>query len=693
MRRKHVFGLALALACALVPLNGASQTPDVPGIRNEPDVKSVSLSEDGKLVNGEPVEFWIEQSQASKAKKRGAANKALFLLAPKEPEAVRGLIKGLGDPDADVRDSVTERVEALLDDAKLIPVVAEGLDPSQPREVRRRIAYLFLYSAGCPELRAAVPALCAALKDEDALVRVRTARTLWAVDPNGADLTPIFVKALEDRDRAVRIGALAGIGRMGPSAAADAAAVAEQLKETDAEIEVAARLALHQMGKHAVPTLINLLGGESKRARARSAGVLEDIGLDAEAALPALYAAARDDDIEVRLSAAQALWKIEKKADRVAPLFTEIYGQGEVCHRVSTIRFFSEAWPKSPEALAGYCRGMRDPDEGVRRSAMACHKEAFLPLPDILIEQLVDSLHNEEENQIVYLAAERLRRVQTQAFPFLVPVCKEGRPLAREAAISLLVTDVGHQEKVAELCIRVLHEDTEMAVRCAAAEKLGRCREGNQRALAELLVAFKDPHPRVRAQVARVLSSLNEDGDAVSGALIGSLLDPEAEVRAAAAESLGRLRCNARDAVPALIDTLRDSDGRVERSAGMALGRFGPDAKAAIPDLVGRLGYRFRCHSLNGSAWKDADPTDWPSKALGLLGIDAVPAFCEALKHDDKYVREHAAFALERIGPKAREAIPQLKKLLSDPDEMVRSQAMEALKAIDPELAKKLLFS
>jgi HEAT repeat protein len=125
----------------------------------------------------------------------------------------------------------------------------------------------------------------------------------------------------------------------------------------------------------------------------------------------------------------------------------------------------------------------------------------------------------------------------------------------------------------------------------------------------------------------------------------------------------------------------------------MALGRFGPDAKAAIPHLIGRLGYRFRSHSVNGSALRDDDPTDWPLKALALIGIDAVPALSEALKHDDKYVREHAALALERMGPKARAAIPQLKKLLCDPDERVRAQAMEALKAIDPELAKKLLVS
>ena len=111
MRRIHVFGLALALACPLFPRNGASQTPDIVGIRDEPDVKRVSLSEDGKLVNGESVKFWIEQSRASKVKERGAAYHALFLLAPKEPEAVRGLMKGLGDADADVRSSVYRRLQ------------------------------------------------------------------------------------------------------------------------------------------------------------------------------------------------------------------------------------------------------------------------------------------------------------------------------------------------------------------------------------------------------------------------------------------------------------------------------------------------------------------------------------------------------------------------------------------------------
>lgn len=73
------------------------------------------------------------------------------------------------------------------------------------------------------------------------------------------------------------------------------------------------------------------------------------------------------------------------------------------------------------------------------------------------------------------------------------------------------------------------------------------------------------------------------------------------------------------------------------------------------------------------------------AKALGAIGVSAVPALTSALQQSDNWVRENSAMALSFIGKGAEAAIPSLVKLLGDDDEYVRDQTGEALKAITGE--------
>jgi HEAT repeat protein len=58
-----------------------------------------------------------------------------------------------------------------------------------------------------------------------------------------------------------------------------------------------------------------------------------------------------------------------------------------------------------------------------------------------------------------------------------------------------------------------------------------------------------------------------------------------------------------------------------------------------------------------------------------------------ALRGDDPKMREAAAWALYRLGPKAKEAIPDLIAAIDDPRKDVREWAMEALQAMGPAAA------
>ena len=56
-----------------------------------------------------------------------------------------------------------------------------------------------------------------------------------------------------------------------------------------------------------------------------------------------------------------------------------------------------------------------------------------------------------------------------------------------------------------------------------------------------------------------------------------------------------------------------------------------------------------------------------------------------AADRGDRVAKEHAAIALGRIGPAAEAAIPALTKALEDDNRWVRDQARKALERIDPD--------
>ena len=70
--------------------------------------------------------------------------------------------------------------------------------------------------------------------------------------------------------------------------------------------------------------------------------------------------------------------------------------------------------------------------------------------------------------------------------------------------------------------------------------------------------------------------------------------------------------------------------------------------------------------------------------ALSRIGTAAIPALVDALQNPDPLLRRHAAQALARIGPEARDAVPDLIVALQDRDEEVRKNVARALGQIGP---------
>jgi HEAT repeat protein len=153
--------------------------------------------------------------------------------------------------------------------------------------------------------------------------------------------------------------------------------------------------------------------------------------------------------------------------------------------------------------------------------------------------------------------------------------------------------------------------------------------------------------------------------------------DPDARVRAVAALALGKIGPPAHTAAPALGIALKNENPRVRAAAALALGAIGPceEVRKECPRLVLAL--------LDGSS----EAREAATLSLRELAPLVVPPLTQGLDHEDRTIRAFAAFALGKIGPKARDALPALREAATDdPDPRVRQAARQAVKQIGWEI-------
>jgi HEAT repeat protein len=123
--------------------------------------------------------------------------------------------------------------------------------------------------------------------------------------------------------------------------------------------------------------------------------------------------------------------------------------------------------------------------------------------------------------------------------------------------------------------------------------------------------------------------------------------------------------------VRAVIPLVQDDDPLTRSLAVEVLRRVGKEARPAIPALIRVLGDRDSCAGLLAVL------------ALASLGEEAVQPLTGALKEEDVVVRQLAASALGRIGPRARAALPALKKARDAAQEDVVQERLDiAIKRI-----------
>jgi HEAT repeat protein len=199
---------------------------------------------------------------------------------------------------------------------------------------------------------------------------------------------------------------------------------------------------------------------------------------------------------------------------------------------------------------------------------------------------------------------------------------------------------------------------------------ISRCRGAAAEAVAPLLVEMLlGAREHQRNDARKVLVGM---GNSAIPALRAAL---KSKAPGAVIITLGLIGPEAKDAVPDLIPLLTAKDEALPAKAAETLGRIGPAAKAALPNLIAAFK-------------KESNDALRPAaiQAVGRIGKDGVPLLIEALKHPDALVRASSAEALGRIGPDAKPAVPHLLMIRDNENEeaSVRQAAEKALEPLDP---------
>ena len=393
--------------------------------------------------------------------------------------------------------------------------------------------------------------------------------------------------------------------------------------------------------------------------RLRSAWQLGELDPQAKGAIPLLRGAVRDEDADVRGTAAEALGKIGAfHREAVAALIPLLGMPDRTDFRARVAYALGRSGPNAVEAIPSLVNLIEDKDAHASWAALLSLGEIGPQSPQVL--------------------------------PALESPLKEASAAHRFVAAWAL-GHIGAKASAAAPALQRLRDDLHPLVAETARWALGEI-EPQQFSFESVKPArLPEPEPRsmelLRSRLSsggRVgrLAALWEAGELGPGAaaLVGDLIlvlrDPESELQGAAAESLGKIGWGSSMAVDALAKELSNERSTVRAQVAYALGWTGPAARRAVPALV-----RF-CRDLEGFAHKQIEARWAAACALGLLRLaedGLTEEFIRLLSDPESDVRFIAAESLGYLGPRAASAVEALQTAAQDPHLTVRRRGRWAL--------------
>ena len=315
---------------------------DIIGTRSQAARWLIELGADGKAAVPELIDIALQERDVFQ---RCHAINVLGFAGRDSPEALSALTRLLNDSDVIIQDHAALALGRFGSHAK--PAVRPLIEYTRNHPQKKPFNPLLALGQIGKDAEEAVPAVVEALKNAELKHNGLTA--LVGIGSTNAAVVPIALKFLEDQDYRVKARALDVLRQVGPEAKPAAPTISRFLQSPEWVLRALAAVALSRIeGKPemAVPVLQDVLT-KSKRTdldicwgiylpapngeqhayglspRETAARLLGQMGPAARAAMPELFEAMQSSSAWLRVLAAQAIWRIEGKADAVCPVFAD----------------------------------------------------------------------------------------------------------------------------------------------------------------------------------------------------------------------------------------------------------------------------------------------------------------------------------------------------------------------------------
>lgn len=253
----------------------------------------------------------------------------------------------------------------------------------------------------------------------------------------------------------------------------------------------------------------------------------------------------------------------------------------------------------------------------------------------------------------------------------------------------------GHPGAAVPILAEMLLKDSDLMVRQVCAVSLRHLtwvdKDLTREVAPALLQALEDKDQRIRIHVASALAIQGKGGQKPFGVLAECLDYEDEDRRWDAIRALGEIGL---PALPTLRECLQHKSSRVRTAATHAFRKMVEEVRRKNqkfhPEVVAPL----------ATALEDADKevftgAMWALQTIGPPAKETTPRLIKFLEHPDSDVRLSAVTALGEIGPAAKAAAPALERASSDSNSDVRRMAAQSLaniagKAAIPTLEKML---
>jgi HEAT repeat protein len=595
-------------------------------------------------------------------------------MCPHNEAAVKLLLRMLGDDRAETaREAHRILANLSLPADQVLGAWTKAMSHADP-EVRSKAVWA-LRDLG-PSAKPAKAALRERFaKEDDYNCKDGIMYALVAIDPDDPALVPFLVRALDDRDRSVSLNAVRCLDLLGPRAKEAIPAIEARLLKSGegdkdafwdglfASDAVTAIVRIAPGSEKSAATLLKALRHRDIRSIVGAKNsfymrdVLEDeLQANLPAAAPLLREALKDEDADVRKSAALVLVRAGLEIETALPVLMEKWSgkdeeQRRFQWRVVKV-LMRRQMPATPAVAAAWCKAWQDGDPEVREilepGLFALQPES---LPHLL-DQLRQAKTPQTKRDLAHLLA-NFEGQGKQVLPILREELRETQPADQYAAAKALMTlGPDAAEAVPELA-RLL-SSPHPGIRAAAAQALGRAGRAARPAVPALKAMLKEDEPKMRIVAADALSQIDPDVSEALALLRDVFVSQKYQ---------GSWRI-----VPSidLPEGVKDRSISVDPFSERNITRYGERAVPVLADLLENVDLD-EWSADNVSAQCGANARVQAALLLAKLGPEAkaaVPALVRALKDRDPFVRDAAASALGRIGPAAKEAAPEFITLL-----------------------------